>query len=175
MEFNIAETVEILRRTPAVLETLLKGLSPEWLEGNEGKNTWSPHTVMGHLIYSEETNWIPRLRKILSVNDNKFTPFDRFAQLTLYKDKSMEELLRKFSDARKQSLLTLSTIPLPKEKLNMKGIHPDLGEVTLSHLLSTWTVHDLDHINQISRVMAKQYNEAVGPWKNYLGVLKRPI
>jgi len=175
MEFNIAETVEILRRTPAVLETLLKGLSKEWLEGNEGENTWSPHIVIGHLIYSEENNWIPRLRKILSVTDNKFTPFDRFAQLTLYKDKSMENLLRKFSDVRKESLLTLSTIPLPKEKLNMKGVHPDLGEVTLSQLLSTWTVHDLDHINQISRVMAKQYNEAVGPWKNYLGVLTRPI
>ena len=175
MEFNLVETVEILRRTPSVLETLLKGLSKEWLDGNEGDNTWSPHIVMGHLIFSEENNWIPRLRKILSVRDNQFTPFDRFAQLTLYKDFSTDDLLRKFSDARKESLLTLSTIPLSKEKLNMKGIHPDLGEVTLSQLLSTWTVHDLDHINQISRVMAKQYHEAVGPWKTNLGVLKRPI
>ena len=130
---------------------------------------------MGHLIFSEENNWIPRLKKILSVSDNRFTPFDRFAQLTLYKDKSTDDLLGKFSDARKESLLMLNTIPLTKEKLNMKGIHPDLGEVTLSQLLSTWTVHDLDHINQISRVMAKQYGDAVGPWKNYLGVLKRPI
>ena len=175
MEFNLAETVEILRRTPAALETLLKGLSKEWLEGNEGDNTWSPHIVVGHLIFSEENNWIPRLRKILSVNDNQFTAFDRFAQLTLYKDTSTDDLLRRFSDVRKESLLTLSTIRLSKEKLNMKGIHPDLGEVTLSQLLSTWTVHDLDHINQISRVMAKQYVAAVGPWKNYLGVLKRPI
>jgi len=175
MEFNLAETVEILRRTPSVLETLLKGLSKEWLEGNEGDNTWSPHIVIGHLIFSEENNWIPRLRKILSVRDNQFTPFDRFAQLALYKDTSTDDLLRKFSAVRRESLLTLSTIPLPKEKLNMKGIHPDLGEVTLSQLLSTWTVHDLDHINQISRVMAKQYGDAVGPWKNYLGVLKRPI
>jgi hypothetical protein len=175
MDFNLPETVEILRRTPGVLEALLKGLSKEWLEGNEGHNTWSPHIVMGHLIFSEENNWIPRLRKILSVNDNQFSPFDRFAQLTLYKHTSTDDLLRKFSDVRKESLLTLSTIPLSKETLNMKGIHPDLGEVTLSQLLSTWTVHDLDHINQISRVMAKQYSEAVGPWKNYLGVLKRPI
>jgi hypothetical protein len=175
MEFNIAETVEILRRTPAVLETLLKGMSKEWLHGNEGENTWSPHIVIGHLIYSEENNWIPRLRKILSLTDNKFTPFDRFAQLKLYNDTPTDDLLRKFSDVRKQSLLTLSTIPLPKEKLKMIGIHPDLGEVTLSQLLSTWTVHDLDHINQISRVMAKQYFDAVGPWKGYLGVLKRPI
>lgn len=175
MEFNLVETVEILRRTPSVLETLLKGLSKEWLDGNEGDNTWSPHIVMGHLIFSEENNWIPRLRKILSVRDNQFTPFDRFAQLTLYKNFPTDDLLRKFSDARKESLLILSTIPLPKEKLNIKGIHPDFGEVTLSQLLSTWTVHDLDHINQISRVMAKQYHEAVGPWKNNLGVLKRPI
>jgi DinB superfamily len=175
MEFNIAETVEVLRRTPAVLETLLKGLSKEWLEGDEGENTWSPHIVLGHLIYSEENNWIPRLKKILSVTDNRFTPFDRFAQLTLYKGIPTDDLLRKFSEARKQSISTLSTIPLSKEKLSLKGIHPDLGDVTLSQLLSTWTVHDLDHINQISRVMAKQYGEAVGPWKNYLGVLKRAI
>ena len=175
MEFNIAESVEILRRTPLVLETLLKGLSKEWVEGNEGESTWSPHIVLGHLIHSEENNWIPRVKKILSVRENQFTPFDRFAQLTLYKDIPAEDLLRKFSTLRTQSLITLSTIPLSKEKLNMKGIHPDLGEVTLSHLLSTWTVHDLDHINQITRVMAKQYYEAVGPWKNYLGVLKRPI
>jgi hypothetical protein len=175
MEFNIADTVEILRRTPSVLETLLKGLSKEWIDGNEGENTWSPHMVLGHLIYSEENNWIPRLKKILSVADNHFTPFDRFAQLTLYKNTPTDALLLKFSDARKGSLLTLSTISLSKDKLQMTGQHPELGAVTLSQLLSTWTVHDLDHINQISRVLAKQYAEAVGPWKNYLGVLKRPI
>ncbi|HEX6226757.1 MAG TPA: DinB family protein [Chryseolinea sp.] len=175
MEFNIAETVEILRRTPFVLEAMLKGLSREWLEGNEGENTWSPHIVLGHLIIAEENNWIPRLSKIVSGSDNKFAPFDRFAQVTLYKDTPTQDLLKKFSDARKQSLLTLSTIPLEQEKFDWKGIHPDLGEVTLGQLLSTWTVHDLDHINQISRVMAKQYADAVGPWKNYLGVLKRPI
>jgi hypothetical protein len=175
MNFNIAETLEILRRTPVVLETLLKGLSKEWVNRNEGDNTWSPHIVMGHLIFSEEHNWIPRLKKILSVTQNQFTPFDRFAQLTLYKDASTDDLLRKFSDARKESLLTLGTVSLSNEKLKMTGIHPELGEVTLSQLLSTWTVHDLDHINQISRVMAKQYSEAVGPWRNYLGVLKRPI
>jgi hypothetical protein len=175
MEFNIADTVEILRRTPAVLETLLKGLSKEWINGNEGENTWSPHIVLGHLIYSEENNWIPRLKKILSVTHNNFTPFDRFAQLSLYKDTPTDDLLRKFSDARKGSLSTLSTISLSKDMLKMTGQHPELGTVTLSQLLSTWTVHDLDHINQISRVLAKQYEEAVGPWRNYLGVLKRPI
>jgi hypothetical protein len=175
MDFKLAETVEILRRTPMVLESLLRGLSGEWLHSNEGDNTWSPHVVIGHLIFSEENNWIPRLRKILSVSDNRFIPFDRFAQLTMYKDNSTDELLQKFAAARRQSLQILSTIPLSPETLEMIGIHPDLGEVTLRQLLSTWTVHDLDHINQISRVMAKQYMEAVGSWKNYLGVLKRPI
>lgn len=175
MEFNLTRSLEILSSTPGVLEQLLSGLSNDWLNGNEGENTWSPHTVVGHLIYGDETNWIARAKKILSDVDNRFEPFNRQAQFDLYNDKNIRELLTKFSAVRKNSLKELSAIDLNEKTLSRKGIHPEFGEVTLSQLLSTWTVHDLDHINQISRVLAKQYYNAVGPWKAFLGVLKREI
>ncbi|HMG89046.1 MAG TPA: DinB family protein [Chryseolinea sp.] len=175
MEFNLNRSLEILSSTPAVLEQLLSDLSDDWLYSNEGENTWSPHTVVGHLIYGDETNWIARARKILSDVDNRFEPFNRQAQFDLYNDRTIRELLTKFAAVRKNSLKELSSIELNEKTLSRKGIHPEFGEVTLSQLLSTWTVHDLDHINQISRVLAKQYHEAVGPWKAFLGVLKRGI
>ena len=175
MEFNLNRSLEILSSTPAVLQHLLGGLSDEWLYSNEGENTWSPHIVIGHLIYADETNWIARARKILSDVDNRFVPFNRAAQFELYNDKNIRDLLTRFSEVRKNSLKELSTIEINEVTLSRKGIHPDFGEVTLLQLLATWTVHDLDHINQISRVMAKQYNDAVGPWKGFLGVLKRGI
>ncbi len=175
MEFNLKRSLEILSSTPGVLQHLLSGLSDEWLYGNEGENTWSPHTVIGHLIYADETNWIARARKILSDIDNKFVPFNRAAQFELYNDKKISDLLTRFSEVRKDSLKELSTIDINERTLSRKGIHPDFGEVTLTQLLATWTVHDLDHLNQISRVLAKQYSDAVGPWKNFLGVLKRGI
>lgn len=175
MEFNINRSLEILSSTPGVLQKMLGGLSGEWLFGNEGENTWSPHTVLGHLIYADETNWIPRARKILSDTDNRFEPFNRLKQFELYADSNIRQLLDKFSTVREESIRQLRSIELNEKTLSRKGIHPDFGEVTLSQLLSTWTVHDLDHINQISRVMAKQYDEAVGPWKNFLGILRREI
>ena len=175
MEFSLIKTSEILSRTPSVIESLLKNLSDEWLHATEGENTWSPHVVIGHLVFAEEDNWIPRLRKILSGADITFKPFDRFAQLSRYQSSSTNELLQRFADARKQSLSELHELDLTADQLAMKGIHPDLGDVTLSQLLSAWTVHDLDHINQISRVLAKQYSQAVGPWIKSLGVLKRTI
>lgn len=175
MEFNLNRSLEILSSTPGVLEHLLSGLSDEWLFSNEGENTWSPHTVIGHLIYADETNWIARAKKILSDDDNRFEPFNRVAQFELYNDKNIRYLLTRFSEVRKNSLKELSTIDINERTLLRKGIHPDFGEVTLSQLLATWTVHDLDHLNQIARVLAKQYSEAVGPWKSYLGVLKRGI
>ena len=175
MEFNLNRSLEILSSTPGVLQHLLSGLSDEWLYSNEGENTWSPHTVIGHLIYADETNWIPRARKILSDVDNRFVPFNRAAQFELYNDKSIGDLLTRFSEVRRNSLKELSTIDINERTLSRKGIHPDFGEVTLSQLLSTWTVHDLDHVNQISRVLAKQYDDAVGPWKSFLGVLKRGL
>ena len=175
MEFNLNRSLEILSSTPGVLENLLSGLSDEWLYSNEGDNTWSPHAVIGHLIYADETNWIARARKILSDVDNKFVPFNRAAQFELYNDKNIRDLLTRFSEVRKNSLKELSTIDLNERTLSRTGIHPDFGEVTLTQLLATWTVHDLDHLNQISRVLAKQYSEAVGPWKSFLGVIKRGI
>ena len=175
MEFNIKRSIEILSSTPGVLEQWLSGLSDDWLHANEGENTWSPHVVVGHLIYADETNWLPRAMKTLSDVDNRFVPFNRQGQFDLYQDKSIKELLTKFAAVRKNSLKELSSIELNEKTLSRKGIHPDFGEVTLSQLLSTWTVHDLDHINQISRVMAKQYDGAVGPWKSFLGILKRGI
>lgn len=175
MEFNIDRTLEILSRTPHVLQTLLGGLSDDWLYGNEGENTWSPHAVVGHLIYADDTNWMSRVRKTLSDVDNKFEPFNRFAQFELYGNEKISDLLKKFSFVRENSLRQLSSVDLTASTLSRKAVHPDFGEVTLSQLLSTWTVHDLDHINQISRVMAKQYYDAVGPWKAFLGILKRPI
>jgi hypothetical protein len=156
MQFNLGRSLEILSSTPRVLQDLLGGLSEEWLYGNEGENTWSPHTVVGHLIYADETNWMARVHKTLSDSDNKFEPFNRFAQFELYGDKTIAELLAKFSAVRQDSLKQLSSVDLNPVTLSKKGIHPEFGEVTLSQLLSTWTVHDLDHINQISRVMAKQ-------------------
>ena len=175
MDFNLNRSLEILSRTPEVLHQLLNGLSNEWINATEGENTWSPHTVLGHLIYADETNWVARARKILSDDDKRFVPFNRVAQFELYNNKSMEELLKKFATVRADSLKQLSAMQLNEKTLSLKGIHPDFGEVTLSQLLATWTAHDLDHINQISRVMAKQYLDAVGPWKSFLGILKRPI
>ncbi len=175
MEFGLNRSLEILKATPAVLQHMLGGLSREWLSANEGENTWSPHTVVGHLVFSEEVNWVPRMRKILSDDDNRFIPFDREGQFALYKDSDIGDLLDKFSLLRRTAVSELEILSPDERTLSRKGIHPDFGEVTLSQLLSTWTVHDLDHINQISRVLAKQYKEAVGPWVNYLGILKRPI
>ena len=175
MEFNINRSLEVLARTPEVLQKMLGGLSDDWLFGNEGENTWTPHSVIGHLIYADESNWMPRARKILSDTDNRFEPFNRLKQFELYADRDISDLLTKFSTVREDSLKQLRSIVLNEKTLSRKGIHPDFGEVTLSQLLATWTVHDLDHINQISRVMAKQYDEAVGPWKSFLGVLRRPV
>lgn len=175
MEFNINRSIEILSATPGVLEQMLGGLSDDWLYANEGENTWSPQIVVGHLIYADETNWLPRAKKTLSDVDNRFEPFNRQGQFDLYQDKSIDELLKKFAAVRKNSIKELSSIEFNETTLSRKGIHPEFGEVTLSQLLSTWTVHDLDHINQISRVLAKQYYDAVGPWKAFLGILKRGI
>jgi hypothetical protein len=175
MEFNVNRSIEILSATPAVLEQWLGGLSDDWIYSNEGENTWSPHVVVGHLIYADETNWIARARKILSDVDNLFEPFNRQAQFELYNDKDIRELLTRFAVVRKNALKELSSLELNEKTLSRTGIHPEFGKVTLSQLLSTWTVHDLDHINQISRVLAKQYHDAVGPWTAFLGVLKRGI
>jgi hypothetical protein len=174
MTFEIEKAIEILERTPLAIEALLKGISEEWLKNNEGANTWSPYEVVGHLIHGEKTDWIPRAKIILSDSKNKtFQPFDRFAQMKEGKGKDIEELLEEFKQIRKENLVELKALQINHSKLQQKGRHPELGVVTLKELLSCWVVHDLGHIAQISRVMAKQYKEEVGVWEAYLGILKK--
>ena len=154
------------------MKSLLEGLSDAWTAQNEGPETWSPYDVIGHLVHGEETDWLPRIKIILSTSENKtFDPYDRFAQFELSKGKSMLQLLDEFESLRKSNMKKLRELNLTKEQLQMQGIHPELGPVTLSQVLSAWVVHDLGHIVQISRVMAKQYKDEVGPWPQYLTVL----
>jgi hypothetical protein len=163
----------VLQRTPAVLRTMLQNLPDRYLMGNEGGETWSPFDVLGHLIHGERTDWIPRARRILKDGETRaFEPFDRFAQFEASKGKTLEELLDCFEVLRRENLSTLNSVRLDQESLEKTGLHPELGRVTLGELLATWAAHDLDHINQISRILAKQYQEAVGPWKKYLSVLE---
>jgi len=172
MNFTIEKSIEILERTPEVLEAMLENVSAEWTENNEGGETWSVFDVLGHLVHGEKTDWIARMEIILSdAQDKKFAQFDRFAQFEESKGKTLQELLEEFKRLRKKNVDVLRSKNLTIENLESKGVHPAFGEVTLAQLLATWTVHDLDHIAQISRVMAKQYKEAVGPWTQYLKIL----
>lgn len=174
MEFQLDHAQEILRRTPATLKALLGGLSREWVVSNEGAETWSPLDVMGHLIHAEETDWMPRARMILESGEARaFEPFDRFAMFEKSKGETLGELLDTFERLRAESLRELDEMNLTPELLSKRGMHPELGKVTLSQLLSTWVVHDLGHTGQIVRVMAKQYADAVGAWQAYLPILKR--
>jgi len=174
MDFSIDKSLEILERTPDVLLSLVKGLSPDWTEANEGGDTWSVFDVVGHLIHGEKTDWIPRVEIILSNDPIKAFPvFDRFAQFEQSKGKTLLQLLEEFKEARKVSLDKLKKLNIQKQDLTKIGIHPAFGQVTLSQLLSTWVVHDLDHLSQISRVMAKQYKEQTGPWIEFLKILRQ--
>lgn len=173
MQYNLNEAVTILSRTPEVLNSLLKNLPEDWVKNNEGADTWSPYDVVGHMVHGERKDWTERMNIILSdAEDKTFQPFDRFAQLTESKGKSMEILLEDFAILRARNLLLLQEANITDADLDKKGIHPALGEVTLRQLLSTWVVHDLNHTAQITRVMAKQYKENVGPWQEYLRILK---
>lgn len=174
MEFQVHHAKEILKRTPATLNSLLRDVPDVWARANEGPETWSAFDIVGHLVHGEETDWIPRARIILEHGESgTFEPFDRFAMFEKSRGKSLIELLDKFELLRQQSLSQLEAMNLTPELLRRRGTHPELGVVTLSQLLSTWVVHDLGHIAQIARVMSKQYGEAVGPWKAYLQVLSR--
>lgn len=172
MEYQLDHAIDILRRTPATLRLLLQDLPGEWLHANEGPETWSPFDVMGHLIHGEKTDWIPRARIILQHGDTRaFEPFDRFAMFEESQGKSLDELLVEFERLRSENLQQLEELNVTPELLAKRGRHPELGEVTLSQLLSTWVVHDLGHLAQIVRVMSSQYGEAVGPWRAYLPIL----
>lgn len=174
MNFNLKQSLEILERTPVVLEYLLRGISDDWAMNDEGEETFSPYDVIGHLIHGEKTDWIARMEIILSDKKEKtFTPYDRFAQFEESEGISLNDLLTEFKIARDRNIRILLSKDLTDDDLDRTGIHPKFGEVTLRQLLSTWTVHDLTHLAQISRVMAKQYKEEVGPWLEYLPLLTR--
>ncbi len=178
-ELNLAEAIAVLSRTPATLDALLRGLPNMWVRsnegrGNDGKDTWNAFDIVGHLIVGERTDWMPRARIILESGEARpFDAFDRFAQSKESQDNppSLEQLLDDFARLRNENLAALQALNLQPEDLNRRGRHPALGMVTLSQLLATWAVHDLTHVHQLSRVMAHQYRDAVGPWSAYLGVL----
>ncbi|HKZ02089.1 MAG TPA: DinB family protein [Pyrinomonadaceae bacterium] len=174
MDFDLNHAKQILSRTPATLNSLLKGLPDNWIRSNEGLDSWSPFDVVGHLIHGEETDWIPRAKIILAYGESRpFEPFSRTAMFEKSINKSLDELLSTFEHLRAENLRELDAMKLTPEMLDKAGMHPELGVVTLGQLLSTWVVHDLNHIGQIGRVMAKQYNKAVGPWRAYLSILTR--
>ena len=176
MEYQYEDAVEILSRTPAVLTALLHGLPKGWTTGTEGPGTWSAYDIVGHLLHGDETDWITRTRVILDYGEgHPFESFDRRAMFEKYKDFSLDQLLDAFAQTRAKNLATLDGLQITPEKLMLKGTHPSLGTVTLSQLLSTWVVHDLNHIGQVVEVMSRQYTEAVGPWTAYLAILTRPI
>jgi hypothetical protein len=174
MDFDLTQAIPVLERTPATLRTLLDGLPSAWTDANEGPDTWSPFDVLGHLIHGERADWIPRARMILEEGRSRaFEPFDRFAQFRDSEGKSLAELLDEFERLRAKSLGTLKGWQLTDAQLSLEGEHPVFGAVTLRQLLATWTAHDVSHLAQIARVMAKQYRDAVGPWRAYLPVMER--
>jgi len=172
MKYSLERSYEILDRTPAVLQALLSGLPDDWVMPNEGPETFSPYDVVGHLIHGEKTDWTARTKMILEFgNTETFVKWNRFAQYEESKDKSLQELLDEFTAIRKENMAWFRSLSLTEDELDKKGTHPVLGEVTFRNLLATWVVHDLTHIAQITRVMAKQYKDEMGPWPEFFRIL----
>lgn len=171
--FDLAEGTALLARTPAALRQLLAGLPAPWLVADEGPETFSAHENVGHLVHGERADWIPRARLILAQEGQAFEPFDRFAHRRDAAGKSIADLLTEFETLRRENLATLDGWGLTPRELALEGLHPALGRVTLRQLLATWVAHDLGHVAQIARVMAKRYREDVGPWREYLPILDR--
>jgi DinB superfamily len=172
MEFDLPRSIAVLSRTPATLSSLLLGLDDAWVRAAEGPGTWSPYDVVGHLLHGEHADWIPRARIILAAGAHRrFDPYDRTAHFTESTGRTMDTLLMDFASARAANLATLAGWQLTQQQLDLQGEHPAFGAVTLRQLLATWVAHDLGHLVQVSRVMAHQYREAVGPWRAYLSVL----
>jgi hypothetical protein len=168
----LAEAIDLLSRTPAVLNALLRGLPDSWVTAHEGGETWSPFDVVGHLIHGERTDWVPRARTILEHGEARpFDPFDRFAQFALSEGRTLASLLDEFAALRQDNVRDLMALALTPADLDRRGRHPFLGVVTLRQLLATWVAHDLDHIGQVARVLARQYSGEVGPWRAYLRVI----
>ena len=174
MDFNLAEGMAVLERTPHAFRAMLDGLSPAWTDATEGPETWSQYVIVGNLIHAERTDWIPRAQIILAQGpERRFTPYDRFAQLHESQGKSLADLLDEFARLRAANLSTLAGWRLTDAQLALEGLHPEFGAVTLRQLLATWVAHDLGHIAQTARVMAKQYRDAIGPWRAYLPIVDR--
>jgi hypothetical protein len=172
MKFQLEKAIEVLSQTPETLKSLLGNLSEDWTT-SRNKDDWGAFDIVGHYIHAEQTDWIPRAEIILAQGENRtFEPFDRLAQFEVSQGKNLAELLETFADLRQKSLETLQSWNLTDQQLQLKGVHPELGEVNLEQLLSTWLVHDLTHLRQIVTVMAKQYSENVGVWKEYLSILR---
>ena len=173
MDQNLQLTMALLARTPSALDALLRGMPNEWTLQNEGENTFNAVDVIGHLIHGERTDWMARAKRILEFGETRaFDPFDRYGQERESKGKSLEQLLDEFAKLRSENLEAVRVLNLKPEDLERRGLHPSLGTVTLAQLLATWAAHDLTHLHQISRIMAHQYRDAVGPWSVYLGVMK---
>lgn len=170
--FDLAEAIQILERTPGVLRVFLSDLAESWIHSNEGDDSWSPFDIVGQLLHGEKTDWITRIRITLADDQDKsFTPFDRFAMFNDSKGKTLGMLLTEFEDLRGKNIEILKEMNITDADYLKTGIHPNFGEVNLKQLLSTWVVHDLGHIRQIARVMAKQYAGEVGPWQQFLRVV----
>jgi DinB superfamily len=176
MEYQHEDILALLTRTPATLQALLAGLPDTWARSTEGEDTWSAYDVVGHLLHGEQTDWIPRARIILEQGKgHPFAQFDRAAMFDESAGASLDDLLASFTVARAANIATLQEMDITPAKLVLTGTHPSFGTVTLSNLLATWAIHDLNHLGQIAEVMAHQYATAVGPWKAYLAILTRPI
>ena len=174
MQFQLEDALSILSHTPAALDAMVRGLPEPWLHADEGPETWSPFDVVGHLVAGERTDWVTRLRLILEHGDkHPFEPFNRTAMFEESKGKTIAELLDTFATLRAQNLETVRALQLEPADFARRGMHPSLGSVTLEQLLATWVTHDMTHMVQISRVIAKQYTDEVGPWRQYIGVLNR--
>lgn len=172
MNFDLSKSYEILERTPAVLKTLLKDIDNDWVMNNEGPDTFSPYDVVGHLLHGEKTDWTVRIQRVLEHGTAlPFDPYDRFAQYKESKGKNLSQLLDELEQLRRQNLRWVKSLNLNEDHLGKRGMHPALGEVTLQNLLATWVVHDLAHIAQVTRVMAKQYKEETGPWTEFFRIL----
>jgi hypothetical protein len=174
MDFDLTNGLAVLERTPHTLRAMLAGLSPAWTDATEGGETWSPYVIVGHLIHGERTDWIARAQIILAQGaQRRFTPYDRFAQFRESEGKTLADLLDEFAALRQENVATLAGWRLTDAQLALEGEHPEFGAVTLRQLLATWVAHDLGHVAQTARVMAKQYRDAVGPWRAYLSIMDR--
>ena len=173
MEHDLEQTIALLSRTPAALDGLLRNLPETWTHRGEGEDTWTVFDVVGHLIYADRENWMPRARRILQFGEEQpFDPFDRLGHVRESQGKSLSQVLDEFARVREGCLVDLRALNLTSEQMTERGRHPALGPVTLSELLATWAAHDMTHLHQISRILAHQYREAVGPFASYLGVLQ---